>query len=223
MNTATPPSAGPPWGAAVAALGLDGPPLEWVLTLLEETDPADAYRWCPDGEWLLRLLGALHDCGFATRQTLGLASAAAVRAALPLLGATAGPAVSTVVAVERWCRGAGTVDEVAAAMAANDRARNRAREDAVREGGTEASRVAYYAHTSVHSAAVVVTHPKRSGAATAAHAVATSAYAAACAVSRRDRRDSSGPSAAFAALWHAEMADAVRAAVPWRDVARALD
>ena len=83
------------------------------------TSAAKAWRECPDGSWMLWLLGMLSGpVGSKSRKKLVLAACKCARLALPHVPAGELRPLAAIEASERYCRGEATIDEVGAAARA---------------------------------------------------------------------------------------------------------
>lgn len=195
---------------ALGRLGADGwhggDALAWARSLPEDVAAEAAWAACGRGDWMLRVLGAMHREGRLPRAALVLGVCAAARVTLGQLEGLAGrgAAVAAVEAAARWRPG---------------------------DPGCERDRAR--AHALVWLYASVDTPARREG---AAPAVCAAACAADCAAAGDDvaaayaADDSAVACLTAAGRWAsgaqqarqlAEVADAIRAAVPWRVVAEA--
>lgn len=123
-----------------------------------------AWRDCPDGRWMIWLLGKLHIAGKIDRPTLVLATCAVVRPSLRFVPAGEDRPRVAIETAERWCRGEATIEEVRAAL----------------DAAWEYRRTAYAAYAADAAAGVAAAYAAADADAYAAYAAAdAAAYAAA--------------------------------------------
>ena len=206
---------------SLGACSKPGEAIPWAESLPVETTAAEAWASCQRGDWLVWLMGRLHLRGLLSRQALVLAACAAARTALGnvVLGEDR-PRIAIETA-EAWARGEASIEDVQEAADATAHAYDYAYDyayDVAHDAYAAAAYAAAYAAAAY--AADAAAYAADAAAADADAAAAADAYAYDACAYACDACDACDAAARAKRL--AEIADAVRAAVPWSTVEAAV-